>query len=54
MSDSLILPLAADREINGDRYTYRGRVIELTYRFAAGARKEIEQHTDWNAWAGQN
>ncbi len=50
VSDTLILPLSEARTIEGDSYTYRGREILLTFRFAAAARKEMQQAANWSSW----
>lgn len=50
VSDTLILPLQQAIAIEDDSYTFRGRVIPLTYRFAASARKEMEQQSNWSSW----
>lgn len=50
VSDTLILPLQQARTIDGDTYVFRGRSIPLTFRFAASARKEMEQQSNWVNW----
>ncbi|MES2373442.1 MAG: LytTR family transcriptional regulator DNA-binding domain-containing protein [Bacteroidota bacterium] len=47
VSDTLVLPLKAAMEISSDEYVFRGRNIQLTYRFASAARKEMELQTNW-------
>lgn len=42
VSDQLILPARKAKEITGDEYGYKGRKIQLTFRFAAGARNEFQ------------
>lgn len=50
VSDTLILPVSQVNKIEGDSYVFRGRSIPLTFRFAAGARKEMEQQSNWASW----
>ncbi|MES2328200.1 MAG: hypothetical protein V4539_01270 [Bacteroidota bacterium] len=42
VSDTLILPVETAKTIQTDKYEFKGRPIQLTYRFAAGARKEMK------------
>jgi DNA-binding LytR/AlgR family response regulator len=49
ISDQLILPSYIARLVNSNEYTYKGRKIELTFRFAEKARKELKEikQYDW-------
>ncbi len=42
ISDTLILPAQEVKKISGDQYEFKGRKIQLTFRFASGARNEID------------
>lgn len=42
VSDTLILPVEHLKQIKDKTYAFRGREIALTFRFANGARKEME------------
>ncbi|MEO8174405.1 MAG: LytTR family transcriptional regulator DNA-binding domain-containing protein [Sediminibacterium sp.] len=42
VADQLILPAFIARKHTGKQYTYKGRTIELTFRIASKAKKELE------------
>lgn len=42
VSDGLIVPVSEISKIKEDEYEFRGKVFKLTFRFASGARKEME------------
>jgi DNA-binding LytR/AlgR family response regulator len=46
VSDGLILPVAEVSRINNKEYEFKGRKFKLTFRFAAAARKEIENRVE--------
>lgn len=46
VSDTLILPAETAKTIQSDKYEFNGRPIQLTYRFAASAKKEMENWPD--------
>lgn len=54
VSDTLILPTSEAKKVHGKEYVFRNRKIELTFRFAKSARKELEEAEEWNRWAGQD